>query len=132
MKEAENFREVKLKKLASVSWSARLKVLLQESHMGEKNEVLPEDRQTEPIITYIARLLAFLVLAVLHDPGMRAEHVHDFGAAKFTSEVKRSLEALEDGESRCVSRDSGGTVAAGSERQELTALSGVLRYRSTM
>lgn len=89
---------------------------------GRKNK-----ENSDIVDTYIARLLAFLVLAVLNDPGMRAEHIHDFGATKFTRKVKRSFKALEQRDSRSVS-DWKGTVVADSEsQQQLTALSGVLR-----
>lgn len=65
--------------------------------------------------TYITRLLAFLVLTVLHDLGMRAEHVDDVGATKLTGKVKRGFKALEHQDRRSVTDSVGGGVIAGSE-----------------
>lgn len=84
--------------------------------------------------TYIRRrrLLAFLVNTVLHDLGMRAEHVDDFGATKLTGKVKRGFKALEHQDRRSITDSVGGgysrfRVFGPTREQQLTALSGVLR-----
>lgn len=63
--------------------------------------------------TYITRLLAFLVLTVLHDLGMRAEHVDDFGATKLTGKVKRGFKALEHQDRHSVTDSVGGGGVGG-------------------
>lgn len=57
--------------------------------------------------TYITRLLALLVLTVLHDLGVRAEHIDHFGATKLTGKVKRGFKALEHQDRRSVTDSEG-------------------------